>query len=110
VVAQYGADKVVRVIVTGPDMWTARDAVVFRQLHEAVRGAGSKTQSTWPEGNAVTCTAAPVENLDAVASALDLGPTPTIDRATRTITVQLTGPPKGTLRRPPPSRPAAGQP
>jgi hypothetical protein len=104
IVARYGAEKVVRVTVSGPDMFTVRDAVVFRRLRDAVRSAGAQTQTTRPQDNTITCVAAPVEDLDAVANALDLGVTPTIDRATRTITVQLTGPPKGSQRRPP-SRP-----
>ena len=94
-VARFGGEKVVRVTVNGPDLWTVREAVVFRQLRDAARGAGAKTQVTRPEGNTITCTAAPVDDLDAVAAALDLGVTPTINRTTRTITVQLTGPAKG---------------
>jgi hypothetical protein len=106
-VDKYGAGKVVRVTVTDPDWRSVRDAVVFRQIREAVGSAGAKTQTTRPQDSTITCTAGPVQNLDAVAAALDLGARPTIDRATRTITVQLTGPAKGSQQHLLTSRPSA---
>ena len=104
----FGEENVVRIVVSGPDIRTVRDVVVYHNLARAVITCGAQRHTARPDADGrLVCLAAPVGDLDAVATALDLGPAPDVDRPTRTISVDLIGPAKGSTLQ---SEPASSQP